>query len=161
MRIIWNSFEAYWWSPTNMEDVSEAKPWPSWTDRWSSAFSRLDEFKVWASDPNSIDGYICENILPGGPSPSSVISKYFGKPMYLIYKGSIPRAIKPTTNFPLLTGAAALQDGYPLLVLSEESTTLVEEELSGHIGTQGITEIWRTNKVAIERYVKSFFRLLF
>lgn len=122
------------------------------TEEVLRTWKMLDEFKVWASDPNYIDGYICENIVSTGPSPSAVISKYFGKPMYLIYKGSIPRAIKPTTNFPSLTGAAALQDGYPLLVLSEESTTMVEQELSGHIGTQGINEIWRTNKVAIERF---------
>ena len=42
---------------------------------------------------------------------------------------------------------------YPLLVLSEESTDMVDAEVQSRVGTQGIDERWRYENVVIERYV--------
>lgn len=50
---------------------------------------------------------------------------------------------------------------YPLLVLSEESTVAVENELRGHVGTQGIEEYWKDERVPIERSVDFSVRIIF
>ncbi|KAF9011098.1 MOSC N-terminal beta barrel domain-containing protein [Cyathus striatus] len=111
----------------------------------------LPKITLWPThDP--IDGYICESVSSSGPSPSEVLSKYFEKPVHLVYKGPRPRPSDPTTAFPKLEATAVFQDMYPLLVLSEESTTAIEEQLVGHVGTQGIEEKWKTEKVLIERF---------
>jgi len=118
----------------------------------SNAFS-LRDVTIWPTH-DKVDGYICESLSSDTPSPSSVLSKYFGKPVHLIYKGPRPRPIDPTTSFPDLEATAFYQDMYPLLVLSEESTSLLEHELRGYVGTQGIHERWKTDPVPIERYVQ-------
>lgn len=53
-----------------------------------------------------------------------------------------------------MKATAVYQDMYPLLVLSEESTSLLEHELRGYVGTQGIHERWKSDPVPIERYVQ-------
>jgi hypothetical protein len=40
------------------------------------------------------------------------------------------------------------------MVLSQESTARIEEELRGHVGKQGIDERWSTEKLVIERYIR-------
>jgi hypothetical protein len=40
---------------------------------------------------------------------------------------------------------------YPLLVLSEEGMAEVEREARGRVGQQGIAEVWREGRVAIQR----------
>jgi len=107
---------------------------------------------MWPTE-NPVDGYICEAINEAKGTASATLSKYFEKPVHLVYKGSLPRKIAPTTSFPDLDATAKYQDMYPMLVLSEESMAAVENELQSHIGTQGIDERWRTDKVPIERYV--------
>lgn len=102
---------------------------------------------------NPVDGYICESINEAKGTASAKLSKYFEKPVHLVYKGSLPRKIAPTTSFPGLDATAKYQDMYPMLVLSEESTATIEEELRSRIGTQGIDERWRTDNVPIERFV--------
>lgn len=82
---------------------------------------------------------------------SLALSRFLEKPVHLVLKGPIPRKIDPTPEFPDLDSTTAFQDGYPLLVLSEESTVSVDEYTQKHIGTQGIEEKWRTDKVTIER----------
>jgi hypothetical protein len=80
-----------------------------------------------------------------------VLSEYFGKPVYLVYKGPQPRVIDATPRYPELKATAKYQDMYPLLVLSEESTVAIEDVLRDHVGTQGIHERWAGDNVAIER----------
>ena len=41
---------------------------------------------------------------------------------------------------------------YPLLVLSEESTKVIDAEVRSRVGTQEINEQWRKQDVVIERY---------
>jgi len=111
---------------------------------------RLPEITIWPTHP-PVDGYVCESVS-GGRSPSESLSRYFGKPVSLVYKGPRPREIDPTTRAPELKATAKYQDMYPLLILSEESTAAIEAELRGHVGTQGIDASWATGSVAIERY---------
>ena len=73
--------------------------------------------------------------------------------MHLVFKGPTPRLIDPTTSFPNLKATAKIQDMYPLLVLSEESTKMVDAEVQSRVGTAEIDERWRDQSVVIERYV--------
>ena len=76
--------------------------------------------------------------------------------MHLVFKGPNARLADPTPSFPDLKVTVKIQDMYPLLVLSEESTEMVDAQVQNYIGTQGIDERWREEKVAIERYVLQF-----
>jgi hypothetical protein len=53
--------------------------------------------------------------------------------------------------FPQLDASLWFQDGYPLLILSEESTSAIEKEAQKYVGQQGIHERWREEKISIER----------
>ncbi|KAK7040164.1 hypothetical protein VNI00_009970 [Paramarasmius palmivorus] len=110
----------------------------------------------------TVDGYICQAVdassrTSSSPEvqlnvPSNTLSAYFGRPVHLVYKGSTPRACIPSTNFPELDATAVYQDLYPLLFLSEESMLEIEKELRPRVGTQGIDERWKTEKVTVERF---------
>ncbi|KAK0208993.1 MOSC N-terminal beta barrel domain-containing protein [Desarmillaria ectypa] len=107
---------------------------------------------MWGS---SIDSYVCEAVpLSSGPSksPSAILSSYFEKSVHLVFKGKRPRNCAPTEAFPELKATAVYQDGYPLLVLSQESMNVLEEELRDQVGKQGVDERWRTDKLMIERF---------
>jgi len=106
----------------------------------------MDHITLWGS---TMDGYICE----ASPSPSTVLSQYFGRPVHLAYKGPRPRPCVPTSTFPMLSATAVYQDGYPLLFLSQESIGEVERELRGRVGQQGIDERWMEDRLVIERFV--------
>jgi hypothetical protein len=110
---------------------------------------RIEKVMMWHVP---FDAYICE-ALPSPPSrsPSTILSSYFGRPVHLVYKGPRPRPCDPTATHPNLKAKAVFQDCFPLMVLSEESTTRIEEELRGHVGTQGIDERWNTESLVIER----------
>jgi uncharacterized protein YcbX len=102
-----------------------------------------------------VDGYICgKSARTNSETPSSILSKYLGRPVHLSYKGPRPRICHPTQIFPALEASISYQDGYPLLFLSEESVEEVERQLRGHVGTQGIEERWKKDKLAIERAVR-------
>lgn len=118
---------------------------------------RLEKVMMWG---NAIHGHICES-LPSSSSPSpsqsqspsAILSRYFDKPVHLVFKGSRPRPCDPTPVFPDLKATAVFQDGYPLLVASEESLLAVETELRGHVGKQGVDERWKSDRLVIERSV--------
>ena len=107
-----------------------------------------------------VDGYVCEALDPTSPSPSEVLSKYFGRPVYLVVKGPKRRACNPTQTFPALDASAVYQDGFPLLVASDESLERVGDEINqwadGEVDGEsigGIDDLWRTSRVPIERCV--------
>lgn len=106
---------------------------------------------------HGIDGYICQGVpaLPGAlnESVSSILSKYCGRPVHLVCKGPVPRICAPTFDFPNLDASLWYQDGYPLLVLSEESVAAAEQEVRAYVGVQGVEEKWREDKLVIERYM--------
>lgn len=105
-----------------------------------------------------IDGYICQALDPASPPPSEILSKYFGLPVRLIMKGPKRRACGATRSFPDLDASAIFQDGFPLLVASEESLGKVGDEINlwahGEVNgriIKGIDDLWKTSRVPIER----------
>ncbi|KAJ7597654.1 MOSC N-terminal beta barrel domain-containing protein [Mycena floridula] len=110
-------------------------PSPDWT--------LIDNITLW---DDSLDGYIC-----GGPS-SRLLSAYFEKQVHLIFKGPRPRPCEPTSSYADLKAVTDFADGYPLLILSEESVQAVETELRAHVGKQGIEERWKTDALVMERF---------
>ncbi|KAJ6463749.1 hypothetical protein DFH09DRAFT_1226904 [Mycena vulgaris] len=115
-----------------------------------ASWKRIEKVLMWHVP---FDAYICE-ALPSPPSrsPSEILSSYFGRSVHLVYKGAQPRACEKTATHPKLEAKAVFQDCFPLMVLSEESTARIEEELRGHVGTQGIDERWKTESLVIERF---------
>ncbi|KAF7303112.1 cysteinease [Mycena kentingensis (nom. inval.)] len=100
------------------------------------------------------DAYICESTSGASRSPSAILSAYFGRPVHLVYKGAQLPPCEPTATHPDLDARMVYQDCFPLMVLSAESTSRIEEELrdGGHVGKQGVEERWATEKLVIERF---------
>lgn len=111
----------------------------------------LPQITIWPTHP-PVDGYICESVSRDSPSPSDILSQYFGKSVHLVLKGPQPREIDSTEKYPDLKATAKYQDMYPMLILSEESTGAIEKELRDRVGTQGISEEWATGSVVVERF---------
>lgn len=107
----------------------------------------------------TIDGYICQAVDPTSPSPSEVLSKYFSRPVHLVMKGPRRRECEATQTFPDLNASVLFQDGFPLLVASDESLENVGDEInrwaSGEVDGKtigGINDLWKTSRLPIERY---------
>ena len=109
------------------------------------------DVELWGN--KDIQGYICETT--GGRSPSTILSEYIGYPVHLVVKGPRVRQCKPTLNFPELDAPSYFQDGYPLLLMSEESVGAVQERIRDMVGTKGINDKWAEEELKIERYVKT------
>ncbi|KAJ3534892.1 hypothetical protein NM688_g7061 [Phlebia brevispora] len=108
-----------------------------------------------------MDGFICEPLSPSDPSPTEILSEYLGKKVHLMMKGPTPRSCPPTTSFPDLDANSVYQDGYPLLVASEESLHAVGENIkkAAAIGPDGPNKIggmdyerWADEDIPIERF---------
>jgi len=129
----------------------------------------MDHLKHWTvidklslfGDP-CFDGYVGHSLpLPSSytpevlaaPTPSSILSIYFGKPVHLCFKGPSDRVVDKTVNFPDLHATSVFQDMYPLMVLSKESMSEVELHTRARLGQQGVDEaIWKDGKVEIRRF---------
>ncbi|KAK2461527.1 hypothetical protein APHAL10511_005990 [Amanita phalloides] len=117
-----------------------------------SHWTILTEFTLWPSE-GPVDGYICQSLdAAHADSPTSTLSKYFGKPVQLMFKGPRPRPVSTPAAFPDLTGTAIYHDEYPLLLLSEEGMDEIDEKARGYVGMQGVEDNWMTDKVEIERF---------
>lgn len=69
-----------------------------------------------------MDGYLVQSIFEDHhPTPSESFSEFLGKQVLLVMKGPQPRPLNGTESHPELQGTAAFQDGYPILVASEDS----------------------------------------
>jgi len=101
---------------------------------------------------DKLDGHIVTALHDAFGSPSESLSRYFNKEVYLVYKGPEDRYVEPTFEFPELKATAKYQDGYPILVLSQESMGVVEKEIQSRIGEQGVQEKWREDKVHYRRF---------
>lgn len=108
---------------------------------------RLTDIILWSVP---VDGYICQSVN-GKPSPSDILSKYLGREVHLAYKGPRPRSVDKTYDFPQLNATAKYQDGYPLMVFSEENVKAVDEKIKPLVGTQGIDRRWEDERVLVER----------
>ena len=109
-----------------------------------------------------VDGYICEALCPTRPSPSESLSKFFGLPVHLVMKGPKRRPCDPTLTSPDLNASAMFQDGFPLLLASDESLDNVGDEInrwaSGEVNGErigGIDDVWKASRVPMERRVHS------
>jgi len=107
----------------------------------------------------SIDGYVCQSLSASQPSPSQILSEYMGKQVHLVMKGPIIRPCQPTPTFPNLKASGVYQDGYPLLVTSEESLIAVAAAIrdaanGGSIGKIGGMnhERWKEGDIEMERF---------
>jgi hypothetical protein len=88
-------------------------------------------------------------------SPSSILSKFLGYPVHLVYKGPTPRMVDATPSHPNLpkTTSAKFQDGYPFLIASVESLLSVRDvvqELAKDKGSS-IGEEWKGKDLEMER----------
>jgi len=120
------------------------KPSEETLQRWET----VSNVELWSH--NDIDGYICESL--SGRSPSDILSAYVGFPVHLVMKGPRPRLCAPTLRFPKLGAPTAYQDGYPLLVVSEESVSALQTRIREMVGVQGIDEKWSNEKMEVERF---------
>ena len=101
-----------------------------------------------------LDGYICQATDANSSTnniPSATVSRFLKRDVLLVRKGPRPRPCKPTPSFPDLTATFHYQDGYPLLVCSEESLHSVQERLQGQIGVQGVDGRWKKDELVMER----------
>ncbi|KAG1814002.1 uncharacterized protein BJ212DRAFT_1365027 [Suillus subaureus] len=106
------------------------------------------DISLWGK--NDIEGYVCQTNI--GRSPSEILSEYMGLPVHLAMKGSRPRICSPTERFPDLDAPSYFQDGYPLMLMSEESVAAVQGLVRGMVGMQGIEERWSSENLQIERF---------
>lgn len=76
-------------------------------------------------------------------------------------KGPRLRICPPTQRFPNLDAPSYFQDGYPLLVVSEESIVAVQEQIRGMVGVQGVEEKWSNDTLQVERWAPlNFLRIV-
>lgn len=114
-------------------------------------WDRLENIQLWGH--NDLDGYICQSICQEDRnSPSLTLSQFLGCEVFLVLKGPRPRSCFPTTDFPSLTAKTYYQDGYPLLVASEESLCAVQERMRSEVGKQGVAGRWSSDDLVMERF---------
>ncbi|KAI9455736.1 hypothetical protein HD554DRAFT_2030823, partial [Boletus coccyginus] len=106
------------------------------------------DIEVW--DQKDIQGYICETT--SGRSPSAILSEYIGYPVYFVAKGPRVRKCPATLRFPKLDAPAYFQDGFPLLLVSEESVEAIQKRIRDVVGTQGISDKWTEEELEVERF---------
>ncbi|EGO05379.1 hypothetical protein SERLA73DRAFT_101193 [Serpula lacrymans var. lacrymans S7.3] len=112
------------------------------------SWKTVSNVELWGR--NDIDGYICESL--SGRSPSDILSAYVGYPVLLVMKGPRPRLCAPTLRYPKLGAPTAYQDGFPLLVVSEESIMALQTRVRDMVGVQGVDEKWSQEKIDVERF---------
>ncbi|KAL5494819.1 hypothetical protein ACEPAI_281 [Sanghuangporus weigelae] len=114
-------------------------------------WKKVEDVELWGR--NDIDGYICQPVdAEDHDAPTRMLSQYFGKDVLLVFKGPRPRPAPPTHDFPDLKATTLYQDGYPLLVTSEESLKDVESHLRGEVGNQGVADRWSSDNLVMERF---------
>jgi len=111
--------------------------------KWKSV-----DVELW--DRKDIQGCICET--PSGRSPSTILSEYIGYPVHLVVKGPRVRICPPTMRFPKLDAPSYFQDGFPLLLVSEESVGAVQERIRDMVGAQGVNAKWAEEELKVERF---------
>ncbi len=105
-----------------------------------------------------IDGHICRTVNDngGGDIPSRTLSEYFRREVLLVAKGQKARPCRPTFEFPTLKATAKYQDGYPLLIASEESLLSVQKRIRLEVARQCVSDRWEEEDLVMERYCDSF-----
>ncbi|KAI0051658.1 hypothetical protein FA95DRAFT_1554182 [Auriscalpium vulgare] len=104
----------------------------------------------------SIDGYITQ-AYPTNADPticSTILSRFFNRPVHLVYKGPRRRPAPPTHSFPQLEANVDYHDAFPLLFASEESFESVKNIVKKWCDEQENEDLrkWDASKMVIERY---------
>ncbi|KAH8119736.1 hypothetical protein DFH11DRAFT_1685253 [Phellopilus nigrolimitatus] len=121
------------------------------TEETLNEWERIEDIKLWGR--KDIDGYICQSVDPEDrEAPTRILTRFFGRAVLLVLKGPRPRPCAPTLAFPELKATAVYQDGYPLLVTSEESLCAVKDRLRGEVGKQGVADRWSEDDLVMERF---------
>lgn len=111
---------------------------------------RIQDIELWERD--DLDGYICQAIgIDEHDYPAKILSRYLGRDVLLVMKGPKPRPCSPTSAFPDLKATSMYQDGYPILLASEESLLSVKEKLRKEVGNQGVADRWSEDDLVMER----------
>lgn len=111
---------------------------------------RIQDIELWERD--DLDGYICQAIgIDEHDYPAKILSRYLGRDVLLVMKGPKPRPCSPTSAFPDLKATSMYQDGYPILLASEESLLSVQEKLRKEVGNQGVADRWSEDDLVMER----------
>lgn len=133
------------------------EPRPEVLENWT----RFTDVQIWS---HVTDAYIVQ-ALPGSGSldPSAAFSKYLDRDVLLVYKGPTPRVVGPLPTFPDLKSSANFQDGWPILVATEESLVDVQKKVdlsaSGVTGwsIKGVQGTW-SGELVMERLAISHFQ---
>ncbi|KAI5119725.1 hypothetical protein M0805_001438 [Coniferiporia weirii] len=114
-------------------------------------WKRIEDIELWGR--YDIDGYICQSLnAEDREAPTKILTRFLERDVFLVLKGPRARPCKPTYEFPVLEASARYQDGYPLLVVSEESLQAVQERLRGEVGIQGVADRWSEDNLVMERF---------
>jgi uncharacterized protein len=108
----------------------------------------FDDIKMWAD--RDLHGFVCQSTNTTR-TPSEILSQYFEKPVHLVIKGPRRRSCPPTTSHPTLNASAVYQDGYPLLIVSQENITEIQKQTRQYVGQQGVEERWKDDELKVER----------
>lgn len=125
-----------------------------------------------------VDGYVCQSLSAPYNTPSTVLSTFLGRDVHLMIKGPTPRTVPPALDYPDLQDTAKLQvifanytltcmltqitaqDGYPLLVASDESLVAFRHVVKDvaqqgeAAGVRGFDQKrWSEGTVEMERFV--------
>ncbi|THH30550.1 hypothetical protein EUX98_g3618 [Antrodiella citrinella] len=112
-----------------------------------------------------MDGYVCEAVKPGDESPSTILSTFLKRPVFIVMKGPEERPCLPTDAFQDLIASCRypvrlIFDVYPIHYATEESLESVNRavNLAAQLGTElpkevrGITGAWQGRKVGMDRF---------
>jgi uncharacterized protein len=89
-----------------------------------------------------------------------VFSRFLGKDVQFVMKGRKDRKCDPSFAFPDLKATLELQDGYPLLVATEESLKETVDAVRGMVGQKGVSEEWKEKELPMRRYADHSYSLL-
>lgn len=124
----------------------------------------VDNAVVWES---TNDGYVVQTLDSdagyGPNTPSETLSNFLGRNVLLVFKGSRPRWVVPTTNFPQLKANAAFHDGYPILIATDSSLEDIAKRVRVAATAKGDgedtfkihgldKEVWKEKEFAMERF---------
>ncbi|KZV90908.1 hypothetical protein EXIGLDRAFT_616305 [Exidia glandulosa HHB12029] len=119
-----------------------------------SAWTLLDGLNLFSI--KTLDGYICES-LPGHANASEELSRFLGLRVALVLKGPRRRAVDSTPTFPSLheDTSVLFHDGYPVLLVSEESLEDVERrtwEIARAGDSDRVDAKWKNERLVMERF---------
>lgn len=135
--------------------LSQVSIWHHTTDAYIARSIHLIQKNSWITKPISGPYTMTFHSESDANSASSVLTKFFGYPVYLLFKGPSRRMVDATPSHPHLpkTTSAKFQDGYPFLVASVESLVAVEDVVHelAEDETNKLGDEWKSRSLEMER----------